>query len=150
MWDLWLQTQSPSWCVAHCGSGKSFPATPGWEPLLRGLGKRDISRTPGRSVWVVKVGAGLSGGGDSCPSLQPSETSPVAWFIVSREGRALPAAGVCGQCVEEVGVGRGGQGSLLSLPPPGLSWAEPWTVLVLSLYRKWELPALPGAGPLPR
>lgn len=47
-------------------------------------------------------------------------------------------------------MGRGGQGSKLLLLPPGLSGAEPWAVLGLSLYRKWELPALLGAGPLPR
>lgn len=29
-------------------------------------------------------------------------------------------------------------------------WAEPWVVLDFSLYRKWESPALLGAGPLPR
>lgn len=46
-------------------------------------------------------------------------------------------------------MGRGGQGSKLALPP-GLSWAEGWAVLGLSLYRKWELPALLGAGPKPR
>lgn len=47
--------------------------------------------------------------------------------------------------MEEVSAGGGGQGSKL-LPPPGLSWAEPWTVLDFSLYRKWELYALLGAG----
>lgn len=31
-----------------------------------------------------------------------------------------------------------------------LELAEPWAVLGLSLFRKWELPALLGAGPLPR
>lgn len=44
--------------------------------------------------------------------------------------------------------GRGGQGSKLLLPP-GLSWAEPRTFLGLSLYRKWELSALLGAGAMP-
>lgn len=95
-------------------------------------------------MWVVMVGAGLSGGGDSYPSLQPSETSPMPWFLVLGGGGCVPRARGCGGCVEEVVAGRGGQKSkLLSLP--GLSWAEPWTVLGLSLHRKWELSDLLGA-----
>lgn len=95
----------------------------------------------------MKAGAGLPARGDSRPSLLPSETPdpPVGWFLVPGGGGYLPKARGCGGCVEEVSAGRGGQGSKL-LPPPGLSWAEPWTVLDFSLYRKWELSALLGAG----
>lgn len=50
---------------------------------------------------------------------------------------------------EEVGAQRRGQGSKL-LVLPGLSRAEPWAVLGLSLYGKWELSALLGSEAVPR
>lgn len=48
-------------------------------------------------MWVVKVGAGSLGGGDSCPSLQPSEAS-MAWFLVLGEGAISPRPGAVAMC----------------------------------------------------
>lgn len=88
---------------------------------LWGFGKKRHQKGPGRYMWVVKVGAGLPDGGDSCSSLWPSETSPVAWFLVPSGGEALsPRLGSVADVWRKLG--RGGQGSKLLLPP-GLSWA---------------------------
>lgn len=95
-------------------------------------------------MWVVKVGAGLSGV-THVPACSLLETSLLHGLVF---WRAVSQARGCGGCVEEVVTGRGGRGSKLLLPPC-LSWAEPRTFLGLSVYRKWELSALLGAGAVP-
>ena len=104
-----------------------------------------VQKGPGWCVWVVKVGAGLSGVTHVPASSLLKPPCSMAWFT---GGGCFPKARGCGECVEEVVTGRGGQGSKLLLPP-GLSWAEPRTFLGLSLYRKWELSALLGAVAVP-
>lgn len=145
LWVLWFQAQSPSCRIMchptavlerayHCSLRASA-----WE-----FGEKRILDDPGSFVWVAKVGAGSSGGGDSCPSLQPSEAS-MAWFLVPGGGGYLPKARGCGHVWRRLVGERGGQGSKLLLPP-GLRWARSWAVLGLSLHRKWGFLLCWGLG----
>lgn len=79
----------------------------------------------------------------------PLKPSPVVWFLAPAGGGSpSPKLGTGADVWRSGGGGeRKGQRLKLLLPPGGLEWAEPWVVLGLSLYRKWELPALLGAGP---
>lgn len=142
LWVLWFQAQSPSYHVStHRSSGKNVP--PVWRASAWDFGEKTILNEPGRFVWVVKVGAGWSGGGDSCPRLQPSESS-LAWFLVWGRGPSPQGQGLW-PCVEEAGGGERRAG-VKAAAASCFVLGQILAALGLSLYRKWGFLLCWGLG----